>query len=322
MENLDAHLQKNATKLSSKAAFEPYFGTRRTPFKARSSSAAGVTSGDDGEVKSVLKARGRRTTKVKSEEYGHANIFQTHIANDLRSEDDGSASSPGQALVKASKAIARTPARMSLPSPGSPADITNKVGHVRREVATSITDRYHRSGIPERIESLREVCSSVTAVQMTFLFLEAWCLQRQQLPMRNAFVIPSVKLGGFSTPQVPVGLPDFFRLLEPEFWSTSMLWAMTSMVIPLVVSYFFNLRSRHGARTRSSANRYEIDPLTFSIAKAITTFVVYGMYKPLPLFDINAVARVDVAMFYGWKGIVIGSFVGMLTSLYEAAQGK
>jgi hypothetical protein len=82
VENLDAHLQKNATKLSGKSAFEPYYGTRRTPFKARGSSAAGATS-DDGEVKSVVKARGRRTTKVKQEtEYGlgwtsvqyHANI--------------------------------------------------------------------------------------------------------------------------------------------------------------------------------------------------------------------------------------------------------
>ena len=66
IEALDGHLQKNATRLSGKSSFEPYFGTRRTPFKARSSSAAGVTS-DDGEVKSVVKARGRRTTKVKPE---------------------------------------------------------------------------------------------------------------------------------------------------------------------------------------------------------------------------------------------------------------
>lgn len=64
---LDTYLQANATRLASNRTFEPYYGTRRTPFKPRSSSAAGGMTSDDGEVKSVVKARGRRTTKVKSE---------------------------------------------------------------------------------------------------------------------------------------------------------------------------------------------------------------------------------------------------------------
>lgn len=66
LENLEGHLQANATRLSRNSAFEGYFGTRRTPGKARSTSTGNVTS-DDGEVKSVVKGRGRRTTKVKSE---------------------------------------------------------------------------------------------------------------------------------------------------------------------------------------------------------------------------------------------------------------
>ena len=68
IEKLDTHLQANSTRLSRNASFQTYFDTRRTPFKQRASSAggAGVTS-DDGEVKSVVKARGRRTTKVKQE---------------------------------------------------------------------------------------------------------------------------------------------------------------------------------------------------------------------------------------------------------------
>ena len=65
VENLDKHLQANATRLARNSSFQPYFDTRRTPFKPRASSAGGgITSGDD-EVKSVVKARGRRTTKVK-----------------------------------------------------------------------------------------------------------------------------------------------------------------------------------------------------------------------------------------------------------------
>ncbi|KAI7139523.1 hypothetical protein KC344_g9241, partial [Hortaea werneckii] len=66
---LDTFLQANASRLSQNAAFEPYFGPRsRTPFKARSSSAAGNATSDDGEgVKSVVRGRGRRATRVKEE---------------------------------------------------------------------------------------------------------------------------------------------------------------------------------------------------------------------------------------------------------------
>lgn len=67
LDALDTYLQQNATRLSRNSTFEPYYGVRRTPFKARSSSTVpGVTS-DDGEVKSVVRGRGRRATKVKQE---------------------------------------------------------------------------------------------------------------------------------------------------------------------------------------------------------------------------------------------------------------
>ena len=178
----------------------------------------------------------------------------------------------------------------------------------------------------ERVDSLRDVCSSVQAVQMTFIFLEAWCLQREILPIGSAFEIPSVDLFGYRTSSVPFGLPSFFNLLGADFWSTSLLWTTTSILIPLLVAYFFNLSThkvkRHG--TRVSESRYQVDPLTFSLTKALVTFFVYGVPEPLrlPFFDRIVAARVDHAMFYGWRGIVIGSFVGIITSLYEAAQGK
>ena len=69
MEKLDTYLQQNATRLSRNMAFQPYFGsgTRQTPGKARSSSTMGGVTSDDGEVKSVVRGRGRRSTKVKEE---------------------------------------------------------------------------------------------------------------------------------------------------------------------------------------------------------------------------------------------------------------
>lgn len=71
IEALDAHLRENATRLSNNASFQGYFGARAsTPFKSRQSvapaEATAVSSGDDA-VKSVVKARGRKPTKVKQE---------------------------------------------------------------------------------------------------------------------------------------------------------------------------------------------------------------------------------------------------------------
>jgi hypothetical protein len=59
---LDDYLQANKTRLSRNEAFEPFYQPRRTPHKVRDNS-------DDGEVKSVVRGRGRRATasKVKSE---------------------------------------------------------------------------------------------------------------------------------------------------------------------------------------------------------------------------------------------------------------
>lgn len=70
VESLDEFLQTNATRLSKNATFEGYYGTgrRSTPFKIRDSSAApNATSGEEEGVKSVVKARGRRATKIKQE---------------------------------------------------------------------------------------------------------------------------------------------------------------------------------------------------------------------------------------------------------------
>jgi hypothetical protein len=78
VEALDSHLQQNATRLSRNATFAPYYDVRRTPFKSRGPG-NGVTSGEeDGEVKSVVKGRGRRATRVKQEfEYIHPTSDQS-----------------------------------------------------------------------------------------------------------------------------------------------------------------------------------------------------------------------------------------------------
>lgn len=68
VKSLDTHLLQNATRFANNPAFEGYYGTRRTPGRPRQSSAAGgVTSGEEGDVKSVVRGGGRRPTTVKHE---------------------------------------------------------------------------------------------------------------------------------------------------------------------------------------------------------------------------------------------------------------
>ena len=189
---------------------------------------------------------------------------------------------------------------------------------------TGLDNLIANSGIQEGIEHLREICSSVVGVQMTALIMELWGLQRAILPRAPAFAIPAFNLGALTTPRIHVWLPDFFRLVTPDFWSTGLLWASTSIFIPLLFAYFYNLSSRTVKRDGTTAivSRYAVDPLTFNIVKALVTWIVYAQGFTFGLVDETVVLHVDNAMFGGANGMMIGSFIGMLVSLYEAAQRK
>lgn len=70
VENLHEYLQHNATRLSHNASLEGYYGSgvgRRTPFKTRGDEAISSDEPEVTEVKSVVRGRGRRATKIKQE---------------------------------------------------------------------------------------------------------------------------------------------------------------------------------------------------------------------------------------------------------------
>ncbi|TKA70863.1 hypothetical protein B0A55_04976 [Friedmanniomyces simplex] len=315
VEALEKHLQQNATRLSRNPTFEPYYGTRRTPYKPRSSSTmVGVTS-EDGEVKSVVKGRGRRSTAVK-QEFG----------------DDTGASSPAgpstSALIRSEPTTTtltkRTPGRPRRDAqlPPSPADIANLAEYETTQLYAGLNDFYSVSGIPETLDRVRESCSSVTGVQMAFQLLEATGLQRATLPW---IYLADLKLGrGLSGPIVPIYYPDLFRLLTAEFWLPTLLYATTSIFVPSLFAYFFNLTMRevrrHGARV--SVARYTVDPLTFNVVKALLTYMVYGQLLGANIVGLENVATVRHAMFGGHQGVLVGCYVCILASVYEAAQRK
>ena len=233
--------------------------------------------------------------------------------------------SPSQQLTRITNAItSRTPGRPRRRSelPPSPADIADDVEYTASRLSTSIHNAYAQSGITESLDAVRDSLSSVTAVQTTLLFAEAWALQREILPWRYAFDIPPLAIIG--TPSIPVSVPDFFLLLTSLFWSTSALWVTTNIILPAGFAYFYNLSTRTVKRGgyKTTVSRYTADPLTFNVVKALLSYIVYERGVTFGLFSNQVSYRVEHAMFGGSTGMLIGSGVGVLASLYEAAQVK
>ncbi|KAK3116421.1 hypothetical protein LTR53_003214 [Teratosphaeriaceae sp. CCFEE 6253] len=301
-------------------AFQPYYGSgaRQTPGKARSTSTAGGITSDDGEVKSVVKGRGRRSTQVKQE-----------LASDIGAS---SPAGPSRQLLPTSPPTTalttRTPGRprksTAAQLPPSPADVANLAEYESTQLYAGLGDLYTASGIPDFIATVRETCSSVTGVQLFFQIIEATGLQRATLPWLWVF---DVKLGrGLWAPIVPVYYPDLFALLTNSFWLPALLYLSTAIFVPAVFAYFFNLSTRSVLRrngTRVSVARYTFDPLMFSVVKALCTYIVYARYLgSAVLWDDRVVTTINESMFGGYQGVLFGCYVVILAALYEAAQRK
>ncbi|KAF2723014.1 hypothetical protein K431DRAFT_265672 [Polychaeton citri CBS 116435] len=291
IERLDDHLQKNVTELSSKLAFEPYYGSsRRTP--------------------------GRPSASRPD-----------------ASDEEGGMSSPTQAIVKSVSAVttqATTPAAVRTPAathssalPPSPAYIAQEVEQRTLDFYDRIAVRFADSSIPETIKTVRENCSSVMAIQTALTFFEATSLQIHILPWKIAFPL-KYDISPYARADYIVKLPDLFILLEGYFWSTTLLWATTSLFLPGLLAYFFNLSVKHVKKHGLAYDvpLYRIDPMTFNIAKALITSLVYSRGVTFAVLDHATVARVDRSIWGGYQSILVGCYVGILTSLYEAAQRK
>lgn len=148
-------------------------------------------------------------------------------------------------------------------------------------------------------------------------------LRKEVLPDRYAFTIPAFKPLG--TPEYPVEVPDLFFTLTSRFWYPVLLWTFTSVIVPAFFGFYFNLSAAHssGSRKRSSQPSFSVDPLTFSIAKAVITYVVYQQGVTFGGWvDQNSVARINSAIYGGWKGVITGAFISGVASFYDAVLRK
>jgi hypothetical protein len=123
-----------------------------------------------------------------------------------------------------------------------------------------------------------------------------------------------------------VSLPDLFVILTGYYWSATLTWAATSLLVPGVFGYFYNLTLREvrrgGAGESVSVAKYTTDPLSFNIVKALATWLVYVQGISFGVISPAVAERVDGAIYGGSTAVLIGSGIGILAALYDAVQRK
>ena len=106
----------------------------------------------------------------------------------------------------------------------------------------------------------------------------------------------------------------------------STLWLATSLFVPILFAYFFNFSHSirgQGVRTRSTPHIYKFDPLSFNVAKALLTWLVFAKgFRYGGFYSDETVLRVEDALYGGYPAVLIGAGIGALASIYEAILQK
>ncbi|KAI1105340.1 hypothetical protein F4804DRAFT_139866 [Jackrogersella minutella] len=229
-----------------------------------------------------------------------------------------------------STALARTPGRAlslasRIPLPATPADVAEAVDRSTVAVRTHVVSLYRESGITEATRATRESLSTVTSVLFAISAFELYFLRPEILADRYAFTIPAFSYLG--TKDFPVFVPDMFLLLTSSFWSPALLWTFTGAVLPSIAGFFVNLTvgSHHGrvGRRSSHAPDFVVDPLSFSIAKALISYVVYAQGITFGgWIDETSIARINTAIYGGYKGVLTGTAITGILAIYDAVLKK
>ncbi len=227
------------------------------------------------------------------------------------------ARTPGRALSLASR----------IPLPATPAQVASAVDRGTLAVRQRVASLYADSGIPESTQAARESLSTVNSVLLLVSAFELYYLRPELLADRYAFTVPAINLLG--TSDLAVYVPDLFLLLTASFWYPALTWAFTSTIVPSLFGYFINLSAanHHNMRGRprlsAHSGDYTVDPLTFSVVKALLTYVVYAQGVTFGgWIDDLSVTRINSALYAGWPGVLVGAGVSGLASVYDAVLRK
>ncbi|KMP05416.1 hypothetical protein DIZ76_015711 [Coccidioides immitis] len=329
---LDEHLSANRTTLSKEQRLSDYYRRllqppRSSPIK-REPKPDGPSGLDDSVSPSKRMTRSRRPLKPKQE---------------VEATDESESGSASQASrsPSASAMEAHTPSRPALgflsSLPPSPAVVTVAIEEQTTKVRKSVSDAWVASGLKERAYALRSCLSSVSTIESLILMLEIYGLGSEILPFRYLTTIPPMP--NLYTPAIQVKIPDVFALLTGEFWAPFSLWLTTSVILPSIFAYFFNISLKmsqpqppshsYGTRRASAAqaavasSKTNFDPLVFNVSKALVSYLVYAnkftfwdVYNPI------SVRKVSDSVPGGLPGLLTGSALCVLGSLYEAILRK
>lgn len=289
---LDEYLSENAIQFSNDKRLAPFYKTRGrgSPVKKEIislTSDVDSTANDDSEVDLM-------TTRTRS----------------------------ALARTPRTSALSNLSFASSVPLPPSPAVVADAIDRNTQVLRNKVAQAYEDSGVIEITQAARETLSTVVAVEFIITAFEAFYLRKEVLSDRFAFTIPPIAFVRKSS--YDVWVPDLFLLLTSSFWGPTTLWASTSLIIPLIAAYFFNLTGKPTrSRSHTTHFNYTFDPLTFNIVKALLTFVIYGQDVTFGgMVDLEYVARINSALFGGWQGVLVGTGVGTLVTLYEAVLRK
>lgn len=230
---------------------------------------------------------------------------------------------PGKELMRRSSAM--------IPSnfPPSPAVVTDAIDRQTSRMRNSIYVAYEQSNISEYLDQVRELLSSPYAIAAVSMAIEAYGLRKDILPSKSLYDVPAIKYVKDS--KTTVYGPDVFLFFNMSFWAPFSLWLLTSLLLPLSMSYFINLPLKahpsHTYKTRKAAVKQaphmQFDPLIFNVAKALIAYVVYAQNSPLlGLYQHFTVATVNESVIGGYAGMMTSSAIGALVSLYEAVLKK
>ncbi|KAL6719751.1 hypothetical protein ACLMJK_001672 [Lecanora helva] len=242
-----------------------------------------------GPATEKTKARQRRQTLKKEE---------------LEAASESEPSSPIKSLATRTPSRTLTVAR-NVPLPPSPAVLVNQIDATTSSLRTSVTSYISSSRLPGTLEGTRAYLSTVTSIELLTLFVEAWGLRAQVLPMKYLTNVPAIPALG--TGEIAIKAPDFFQLLTMAFWGPVSLWMVTSIALPLLGGWFINLKGDRG-----------YDAVSFNMVKALAAWIVYLRA------GVGGESReiVEMGVPGGTVGMLVGAGVGGLAGLYEAVLKK
>ncbi|KAF2870627.1 hypothetical protein BDV95DRAFT_496104 [Massariosphaeria phaeospora] len=305
------HLGSNA-HYAKQSVFSDFYGRTASPYKRERVSTA--------ETALMVPRPSRRQTVIKRAD----------------SESETPELTPEKPfMMRTPRAVDRIASRVAhVDYPASPAQLAEVADQSFQVAKTKATELWNRTKIDEAIEYVRDNASSVAAIQTLILVIEASGLQWNTLGTTFLGSTPPV-LGATND----VYIPELWLLLTSDWWAPATLWSLTSWVLPLLVSYFFNLTLRSNTQRESPSRQSTIDPFTFNIVRAI---LAYSAYR-IPVIGAGLVGEPGIAraqtLNWGpfseatvrtvrenvpgeYYGLQIGSVVGLLVSLYTAALQK